>query len=145
MVGNTAPASKVKLRVLRDGKERELNAVLGEVPSDQSSASTGAGGGDKASAGVLGLVVQTPSAEEREQLGLAANEGVLIARVVGDAARRAGLREGDVILRVGRTAVASAKAFSDAIAEAGDSEAVMLLVRRGEQTQFVAIAPRKAE
>ncbi|PKM06814.1 MAG: hypothetical protein CVV14_11065 [Gammaproteobacteria bacterium HGW-Gammaproteobacteria-4] len=145
MVGNTAPGSKVKLRLLREGKERELTAVLGEVPADDAVAGSGAGAGGKASTGVLGLVVQTPSAEEREQLGLEAKEGVLISRVVGDAARRAGLREGDVILRVGRTAVANAKAFSDAVAAAGDSEAVMLLVRRGDQTQFVAISPRKAD
>jgi serine protease Do len=145
MVGNTAPGTKVRLRLLRDGKEREFTAVLGEVPSDDSVAGSGTGGSGKSSSGVLGLVVQTPSAEEREQLGLDAKEGVLISRVVGDAARRAGLREGDVILRVGRTAVASAKAFADAVAEAGNSEAVMLLVRRGEQTQFIAISPPKTE
>ncbi len=145
MVGNTAPGTKVRLRLLRDGKEREFTAVLGEVPSDDSVAGSGTGGSGKSSSGVLGLVVQTPSADEREQLGLDAKEGVLISRVVGDAARRAGLREGDVILRVGRTAVASANAFADVVAEAGNSEAVMLLVRRGEQTQFIAISPPKTE
>lgn len=145
MVGNTAPGTKVKLRLLRDGKPRELTAVLGEVPTDDTVASGNGGGHNGAGGGVLGLVVQTPSAEEREQLGLDAKEGVLISRVVGDDARRAGLREGDVILRVGRTPVASAKAFAEAVDAAGDSEAVMLLVRRGEQTQFIAISPRKTE
>lgn len=145
MVGNTAPGTKVKLRLLRDGKPRELTAVLGEVPTDDTVADGNGGGRNGGGGGVLGLVVQTPSAEEREQLGLDAKEGVLISRVVGDNARRAGLRQGDVILRVGRTPVASAKAFADAVADAGDKDAVMLLVRRGDQTQFIAISPPAAK
>src|SRR3546814_8166265 len=48
MVGNTAPGTKVKLRLLRDGKQRELTAVLGEVPTDDAVAG-GNGGGDRKS------------------------------------------------------------------------------------------------
>lgn len=142
LVGNTAPGVKVNLRVLRDGKERTMTAELGEVPTD-ATADAGARSGQSSSAGPLGLVVKTPSTEEREQLGLGANEGVLVARISGEAAQRAGMRAGDVILRVGRDPVGSAKAFSDAVKDVKAGDTAMLLVRRGEQTQFVAISPRK--
>lgn len=145
LVGNSAPGAKVTLRVLRDGKERDVTALLGEVPTDGASAANPGSHGGSGESAPLGLVVKTPSTEEREQLGLGADEGVLVARISGEAAQRAGLRAGDVILRVGRTAVGSAKAFTEAVkgVEAGDT--AMLLVRRGEQTQFVAVSPRKGE
>jgi len=145
LVGNTAPGVKVNVRLLRDGKERDITVVLGEVPSDERAATGDAARGGNGGVGPLGLVVKTPSAEEREQLGLALNEGVLVARISGEAAQRAGLRPGDVILRVGRTAVGSAKAFAEAVKDVAAGDTAMLLVRRGEQTQFVAVSPRKGD
>lgn len=145
LVGNTAPGAKVNLRVLRDGKTRDVVAVLGEVPSDDTASTGNSSSNANGSSGPLGLVVKTPSADEREQLGLGANEGVLVSRISGEAAQRAGLRAGDVILRVGRTAVANAKEFTDAVKDVKVGDTAMLLVRRGEQTQFVAVTPRKGD
>jgi len=145
LVGNTAPGAKVTLRVLRDGKTRDVAAVLGEVPGDETAATGNRSSSANGSSGPLGLVVKTPSADEREQLGLGANEGVLVSRISGEAAQRAGLRAGDVILRVGRTAVASAKEFTEAVKDVKVGDTAMLLVRRGEQTQFVAVTPRKGD
>ena len=115
------------------------------MPSDDTASAGNSSSNANGSSGPLGLVVKTPSADEREQLGLGANEGVLVSRISGEAAKRAGLRVGDVILRVGRTAVASAKEFTDAVKDVKVGDTAMLLVRRGEQTQFVAVTPRKGD
>jgi serine protease Do len=141
LVGATAPGTRVKLRLLRDGKERTLDVVLGELSAPESTA--GAGGPPaSASGGLLGLVVEDLTAEQRQELGLKADEGVLVSQVTGLAARRAGLQPGDVILMVGRTAVGSAAAFAKATEGVKAGDAVMLLVRRDGQTSFIAVTPR---
>ena len=68
---------------------------------------------------------------------------VEIARIDGKAARSAGLRPGDIILRVGTTPVGSASALDRALAGVGGDDTVMLLVRRGGATQYVPVTPDK--
>jgi serine protease Do len=56
-------------------------------------------------------------------------------------AARAGLRPGDVILRVNNTDVVDAKQFDAVVAKLEPRKMVVLLVRRGEASQFVPIRP----
>ena len=93
-----------------------------------------------APANALGIVGKDLDAQQRARLGLQPGEGVLIARVDGDAAGDAGLRPGDVILAVGRTNVASASALNAQL-RAATGRPVMLLVRRGGATQYVTVSP----
>ena len=71
--------------------------------------------------------------------GLKAGEGVVIARIDGAAVRNAGVRPGDVILRIGTTPVGSAAALNRELDKVRAGQTVMLLVRRGGATQFVAV------
>jgi serine protease Do len=58
-----------------------------------------------------------------------------------EAAARAGLREGDVIVQVANSEVLSVKDFDAVVAKLDKSKAVNVLFRRGEWTQFVVIRP----
>lgn len=145
LIGGMAPGSKVKLSVLRDGKPREISVTLDALDERfAGGASDAPTPGDPAAPAVpgrgnpLGLVAQDLGSAERQRLGLQAGEGVLLARV-GDAAAEAGLRPGDVILSVGRNTVGSASALDRELAGVKDGQTVMLLVRRGGATQFVAV------
>jgi serine protease Do len=144
LVGATAPGTRVRLGVFRDGKEIEVPVTIGELPRDPARQAA-TGDADAAAGNALGLVVEDLSAEQREGLELEAGEGVAIVRIVGSAATRAGLRPGDIVLMVGQTRVGTSAAFNAALAEATPGEPVMLLVRRGEQTQFVAVTPPKGD
>jgi serine protease Do len=144
LVGAKAPGSRVIVEVFRDGKTVPVTVTIGELPRDATrQASTG--DADAAAGNALGLVVEDIDANAREALGLEAGEGVVIARIVGSAGTRAGLQAGDVVLMVGQTRVGSAAAFNDALEDSRPGEPVMLLVRRGEQTQFVAVTPPAAD
>jgi serine protease Do len=140
LVGATTPGERVKLGVFRNGKTIEVPVTIGELPRDPARLAASADA-DAAAGNVLGLVVEDLDAQARGELGLEADEGVLIARLVGLAGSRAGLRPGDVVLMVGQTRVGSAAAFNAAVKDARPGVPVMLLVRRGEQTQFVAVTP----
>jgi len=145
LIGNKRPGTKVKLSVLRDGREREIEVTLNQLDGETGGR---AASGDEADApaesatasNVLGLSGQELSAAQRRQMGLGENEGVGIARVDGRAARQAGLRPGDVVLRVGRTPVGTVNAFERALRGVKSGQTVMLLVRsRMGGTQFVAV------
>lgn len=148
MVGSLSPGTRATVTVLRNGSRRDIPVVLSELDRgaaglDQDEApSRPSSGGPSASSNPLGIVGQDLDADDRRQLGLQSGEGVGIARVEGLAARSAGLRPGDVILAVGRNKVASASALNQQLRDVKQGQTVMLLVRRGQATQFVAVTPR---
>ena len=149
LIGAMAPGATAKLGILRNGKPIERSVTL--TPLDES---TVAGNLQRSSprepsaqgkVNRLGLVGQDIGADERRELGLRDGEGVAIARVEGNAARNAGLRPGDIVLRVGTVPVGTASALDREVARTGVDRTVMLLVRRGGATQFIAIAPNRGD
>ena len=147
VIGGMAPGSTAKLSILRDGKTIERSVTLTKLDEDQVAAGPGRSEPKPAAAtgkgNPLGLIGQDLAGDERRDLGLRAGEGVAIARIEGKAARSAGLRPGDIVLRVGTTPVGSASALDRELARVDDADTVMLLVRRGGATQFVPITPDK--
>ena len=87
----------------------------------------------------LGLVVEDLTADQRKQLGIEDGQGVVVTRVAGAAARRAAIEPGDVILMVGRKPIKSVVEFNAALKDAKPGDSIMLLVRREDQTQFLAV------
>ncbi|MBB5207130.1 Do family serine endopeptidase [Chiayiivirga flava] len=140
LVGATEPGSRATLTVYRDGKELQIPVTVGEAERDSSGPAAPANA-DAAAGNALGIVVEDIAPAQREALGLDDEQGVVIARVVGAPGRRAGLSAGDIVLMVGKTAVATAAQFNAAVKGATPGEPVMLLVRSGQQTQFVAVMP----
>ncbi|RRU11610.1 DegQ family serine endoprotease [Stenotrophomonas sp. 278] len=144
LIGALPPGSKVRLVVLRDGKERELTATLTELADDAARGSNAGAGAEaaKPQAGanaLLGLDVIDLTADQRRQAGLDAGEGVRITKVNGQSARDARLAPGMVILQVGRTPVGSVAALNKALAGYAKGDVVMLLVRAGGNSSFVPI------
>jgi serine protease Do len=144
IIGAMAPGTRAKLSLLRDGKPREVTVTLSQLDEGAVAAATmpGGRGPSSDSSNPLGLVGQDLDADDRRQAGLKPGEGVGIARVEGLAAREAGLQPGDVILSVGRTPVASAAALDRALRATSAGQTIMLLVRRGNGSQFIAVTPR---
>ena len=79
-----------------------------------------------------------PTAQEKSALNLTG--GVVVRNAVGMAAS-AGITAGDVILRVGRTDITSAKQFADLVKAIPKGQAAPMLVRRGENSFFVVLTP----
>ncbi len=144
LVGSTPPGTRATLSVFRDGKSLSLPVVVGELKDNAPGAPVGANDDKPASANSLGLDVRDLTADERKELELD-DDGVLVDAVRGEAAQRAGLRRGDVILMVGRTRVATAAQFKTAAAALKPGQPVMLLVRRGDQQTFLPIRPEGGE
>lgn len=139
LVGNTKPGTKSAITVFRRGQMRDLSIMVAEVEPDEVATSNAATAPSAtASAQQLGLVVGELTEVQKRGLGI--KGGVRIISVA-EAAARAGLREGDVILAVANTEVLDTKGFESALTKADKSKPVNLLVRRGDWTQYVLIRP----
>ncbi|PJK07450.1 peptidase S1 [Lysobacteraceae bacterium NML08-0793] len=147
LVGALPPGSKVRLGVWRDGRERSIEAVLGEAPNAAESRFAERAGSAEDSAqsprGVLGLRIAELDVNDRRQLNLKAGEGVGVVAVESRAAREAGISPGDVILAVGRQSVGNAMQLQTALAgvKPGDTVTLRLAGRGG--TRFVAVKTEK--
>ncbi|WP_119717817.1 Do family serine endopeptidase [Cognatilysobacter tabacisoli] len=144
LIGGMSPGSKVRLGVLRDGKPRDITVVLDELDEGLAGGAVdtpapNAPAAPSPATNALGLVAQDLATAERQRLGLQAGEGVRLARVTGEAAIEAGLQSGDVVLAVGRNSVGSVADLNRELAPVRAGQTVMLLVRRGGATQFVAV------
>ncbi len=145
LIGSKAPGTKVRLGVFREGRLRNIDVTLSQLDAGQTAAmDPGAGGsrdrGTSSSSNPLGITGRDLDAAQRRQFGLDSGEGVLIAGVARGAAASAGIAQGDVILRVGRTPVGTAAALDRALQGVNPGDTVMLLVRgRGGATQYRAV------
>lgn len=135
-VAATPPGTKVKLTVLRNGKQKTLTLEIGRLTDEAVAAIGGTG-----SAVELGLTVQTITPELAQQLEAEPGKGVAVTNVKpGSIAARAGIRPGAVILQVDRKAVDSAEAFEKAVRASQDDKKVLLLVSRGGMASFLVLS-----
>ena len=78
-------------------------------------------------------------AQRKEMLGTT-GVGVVIDSVDGPAAQ-VGLRAGDIILTMNNVDVKDAKQFAAMLSKIDVKKAAVLLVRRGDASQFIPIRP----
>ena len=131
------------MTVFRRGASRDLGITIAEIEPDKPTAKTAEREEKpKASAAAqqMGLAVTELSDTQKKELKI--KGGVRVAAAV-DAAARAGLREGDVILQLANVEVSDLKSFEAAWAKADKSKPVNVLVRRGDWAQYVLIRPAK--
>ncbi len=143
LVGSSKPGSKADLKIWRDGKTLTLPVTVGELPTDKGTALAGTRGEAAVAGNALGIVVDELTADQRKQLGISNGEGVVVTQIVGGAARGTAIAPGDVIMMVGRKPVKSVADFNATVKAAKPGESVMLLVRRDDQTQFIALTVPK--
>lgn len=134
-----SPGSKAQLVVWRDGARKEINVTLGERNA------TAQGKGAEQEKGhvdsPLGIGVRPLSREERQQLNIDKNKGLLIVKVErGKPAAEAELLEGDIILTANMKPVNSPEALAAIVKNEGQKRgALMLQVMRHGETGFKTI------
>lgn len=138
-IADKAPGSTAVLTVWRDGKNFDLKVTLGERKSGQNDGRPGMG--QKQDEGLLGLSVRPLKEEERREMKLSKDEGLLIVDVDPDKpAAEADLRPGDVILKANLKPVNSGEALSKIVKEVGVKRgAIMLQIERRGDVYFRTI------
>ncbi len=138
LVGNTKPGSKSVLTVLRKGQKRDLSVVVAELETEQAAKKKEDKQKPEQTPNALGLVVATLTDAQKQELRL--EGGVVVEQVDGPAAR-VGLQPGDVIVRLNNTDIRDAKQFNTLVGKLDPKRNALLLVRRGDSSQFVPVRP----
>jgi len=132
-----APNTELNLRILRDGREKELVVRVGEQPADMASI------GKKMSATTLsemGLTLQDLTDEVAKQFGYSKDQGVLIADVDPNSpAALVGLQAGQLVEEINRIRIRNLKELQQAIKKSNNPKQVLLRVRAGEHSQYVVL------
>ncbi len=144
LVGNTKPGTKSSLTVFRRGSAKDLSVTIAEIEPDRPTKSAvereepTPKPSASAAARSLGLAVSDLSEVQKKELKL---KGGVRVETASGAAARAGLREGDVILALANSEVATVKEFEATLGKTDRSKAVSVLFRRGEWAQYALIRP----
>lgn len=137
-VGNTKPGSKVGITVFRRGGLRDLNITVAEVEAEKVASAIPEKKAPAASAQHWGLTVSDLTEAQKRELRV---RGGVRVDAAADAAARAGIREGDLILAIANTEVTSLKEFELIMSRVDKTRPASVLIRRGDGAQYVLIRP----
>lgn len=128
-VTRSAVGSNATVKVMRDGREKDLAVTIAELPDNPQVAKAEAGPSDQP---LAGLAVQELDQETAQELGLKGKiHGVVVTTVDPESdAERAGLMPGDVIREINRKPVTSMKDFDLAASNLKKGQTVLVLINR---------------
>jgi serine protease Do len=130
LVSQIPPKTKVNVKAIRDGKEKNFTVSLGVLPGDQAGSPREEDSVSETKVEQLeGVGVSDLDSRTRQQLSIPPHiNGALVTEVDPDSkAAEAGLREGDVIVQINRQTVASADEAVE-LSEKAKGDRVLLLV-----------------
>jgi serine protease Do len=134
LVAATEIGKKVRLVLIRDKRQMEVDVVVGELQDEALKVKKTEVEKD------IGLVVQDITAEIAKHLNLKDKRGVIVTDVIpGSPAQDADLRSGDIIREIGRRPVRSVAEFKDALKRSNVKEGIVMLIQRDNTTFYAVI------
>ncbi|MDO8301668.1 MAG: DegQ family serine endoprotease [Sedimentisphaerales bacterium] len=134
-VAGLEPGTKAELLIYRDGKEKTISVEIGKLPADAKIGLVEPEGSVN-----IGLQVQDLTADVTQRFGYEGDKGVVVTEVEqGSSAAEEGLQAGMLIMQVERQPVTNVDEFKAAVKKAKSKKSVLLLVKQGKYSRFVAI------
>jgi len=136
VVSGTKPGKRSKVKIIRDGKWKTITIKLEELSQDETP-TLAASNKNKSK---LGFEVRNITDSIINQFDLNSDvTGVVVSEIDRRSnAFEAGVRVGDVITRVGTKKINSKRDFLKLIEDTKIRDSVLLLIKRGERSNFVA-------
>ncbi len=135
LVASTPPNTKVTLKIIRDGNEKEITVKLGTLKQEEIAKTTKAKLKNLLNFNVVGVNSQTA-----KKYGIDTNaKGVIVVDLKPySSAARAGLANGDLIIAMNGKSIKDLDSFNEAVKKLKKGSTVFLRVQRGERKFFVA-------
>ena len=140
-VGETKPGTSATLQVWRKGTTKDLMVTVADTESGQAvskkSESPSSSGGNVNS---LGVAVSELSDSKKRDLNI--RSGVEVTGLGDGPLARAGVRPGDVIIRIADADVTGVKQFEALVKGLDANKAVPVFVRRADSTMVIPVRPK---
>jgi C-terminal processing protease CtpA/Prc len=150
VVRNNKPGTKAKIKLVRDGKEKELTVTLGELKLKTHSFKWKDKGGEKfvfvSGRAFLGVHLQELNKDLAEYFGVKEDGGVLILKVSADTpAEKAGLKAGDVIVKFNDKNISNSRDVTKILAdlEKGDKADIQIIRHKKKKTVTAELDERR--
>ena len=136
VVSSSEPGKRYKVDIIRDGRRKSIYVKLGELPNEPQMAFM-----ETEKSSTLGITVQDLNNSLRKHYNLSPDDdGVVVTEMDKNSeAYRSGIREGDIIIRVGTNNVRDSNDFKDLIRTSSRQNTVLLLVKREDVSRFYAL------
>lgn len=135
LVAATEVGKKVKVTIIRDGKKMDLDVIVGELKDETFMASR-----KQDVEKDYGLVVQNITPEIARHMKLKDTKGVIVTDVQpGSPAHDADIRQGDVIIKIGKKTIKNINDFKDAMKRSNIKEGIVIFLRRDNMTMYTVL------
>jgi serine protease Do len=136
-----SPGTKATLHIIREGREKEIDLVIGEQPSGFGHGQIAQGPNTPSTLEQFGLTLQNLTPELALQLGYNAKQkGVVISSVEpGSPAAAAGLQTGNLIEEVNKQGITNLQDLQSALKKSVHPKRILLRVRSGEISQYIVL------
>jgi serine protease Do len=147
MVSQTPINTKVKIKLLRNRKEVEVEVLIAELPKKLAEVSSGEDeseeNNDEESSALAGLVVRELTPDLARHFGFEENDkGVVVVKIeTASKLFEAGIRPGDIILQINQKNVTSLEEYTKIASKIKAKERLLFLLRRRGQDLFVTVRP----
>ncbi len=135
-VGSTKTGSKVKVKVIREGKSRTLKVVIEELPSEEELADSSPDKPSKLNR--IGASVSDLTEAQRDSLNIQKG-GVYVQKTGKGPARESGIKSGDVILKLNGVDIKNAKHFRSLVKKLPTGKSLPILIQRRTSPIFLVI------
>ena len=141
VVGETKPGTSAPLQVWRKGATRDLMVTVADTESAQAaSKKSDAPAPNGNSANALGVAVSELSDAKKKDLNI--KGGVEVTGLGDGPLAKAGIRPGDVIIRVADADITGVKQFEALVKGLDANKAVPVFIRRADSTLVVPVRPK---
>lgn len=136
IVAGTEVSEKVKVKIIRDKKVKYLKVKIGELPDEQTTAST-----EKKDTLWMGLKVEkiTPGYISKYKLDDEETGVVLTFVDPGSIAYSKGLRPGDVIKKINNSTIKNKQDFTKFVDKYGDDSSFILIIKKEGRLFYLSI------
>lgn len=133
MVGVASPGESKSMKVLREGKVVNITVELGELKDEKAKKAE-----EKSENEEKEVVVQDITPQISERYNLDSDNGVIITNVKRESrAWEAGLRPGDIILKVDKTDITSVEVYNKFVEQVPEEKLSLFLLKRGTSTRYL--------